>query len=104
MKSKGINPFVLSTDDFFKNRIDTPKNENGEYEYDIPEALDIDLFNEKLTSLIKGEETLLPTYNFLTGEKEYKHAPVSLKNRDLMIVQGIHTLNEMLTSKIDIKN
>lgn len=104
LKSKGINPFVLSTDDFFKNRIDTPKNENGEYEYDIPEALDKDLFNEKLTSLIKGEETLLPTYNFLTGEKEYKHAPVSLKNRDLIIVEGIHTLNEMLTSKIDRKN
>ena len=104
LKSKGINPFVLSTDDFFKNRIDTPKNENGEYEYDIPEALDIDLFNEKLTSLIKGEETLLPTYNFLTGEKEYKHLPVSLKNRDLIIVEGIHTLNEMLTSKIDRKN
>lgn len=104
LKSKGINPFVLSTDDFFKNRIDTPKNENGEYEYDIPEALDIDLFNEKLTSLIKEEETLLPTYNFLTGEKEYKHAPVSLKNRDLIIVEGIHTLNEMLTSKIDRKN
>lgn len=104
LKSKGINPFVLSTDDFFKNRIDTPKNENGEYEYDIPEALDIDLFNEKLTSLIKGEETLLPTYNFLTGEKEYKHAPVSLKNGDLIIVEGIHTLNEMLTSKIDRKN
>lgn len=104
LKSKGINPFVLSTDDFFKNRIDTQKNENGEYEYDIPEALDIDLFNEKLTSLIKGEETLLPTYNFLTGEKEYKHAPVSLKNRDLIIVEGIHTLNEMLTSKIDRKN
>lgn len=104
LKSKGINPFVLSTDDFFKNRIDTPKNENGEYEYDIPEALDIDLFNEKITSLIKGEETLLPTYNFLTGEKEYKHAPVSLKNRDLIIVEGIHTLNEMLTSKIDRKN
>lgn len=104
LKNKGINPFVLSTDDFFKNRIDTPKNENGEYEYDIPEALDIDLFNEKLTSLIKGEETLLPTYNFLTGEKEYKHAPVSLKNRDLIIVEGIHTLNEILTSKIDRKN
>lgn len=104
LKNKGINPFVLSTDDFFKNRIDTPKNENGEYEYDIPEALDIDLFNEKLTSLIKGEETLLPTYNFLTGEKEYKHPPVSLKNRDLIIVEGIHTLNEILTSKIDRKN
>jgi len=80
------------------------KNEKGEYEYDIPEAIDIDLFNEKLDALLKGEETTLPTYNFLTGEKEYKHPPVSLKNRDLLIVEGIHTLNELLTSKIPREN
>ena len=103
-KSKGLNPFTLSTDDFFKDRKDTPKNEKGEYEYDIPEAIDIDLFNEKLDALLKGEETTLPTYNFLTGEKEYKHPPVSLKNRDLLIVEGIHTLNELLTSKIPREN
>lgn len=104
LKSKGLNPFTLSTDDFFKDRKDTPKNEKGEYEYDIPEAIDIDLFNEKLEALLKGEETTLPTYNFLTGEKEYKHPPVSLKNRDLLIVEGIHTLNELLTSKIPREN
>lgn len=104
LKSKGLNPFTLSTDDFFKDRKDTPKNEKGEYEYDIPEAIDIDLFNEKLDALLKGEETTLPTYNFLTGEKEYKHPPVSLKNRDLLIVEGIHTLNELLTSKITREN
>lgn len=104
LKSKGLNPFTLSTDDFFKDRKDTPKNEKGEYEYDIPEAIDIDLFNEKLDALLKGEETTLPTYNFLTGEKEYKHPPVSLKNRDLLIVEGIHTLNELLTSKIPREN
>ena len=104
LKSKGLNPFTLSTDDFFKDRNETPKNEKGEYEYDIPEAIDIDLFNEKLDVLLKGEETTLPTYNFLTGEKEYKHPPVSLKNRDLLIVEGIHTLNELLTSKIPRKN
>lgn len=104
LKSKGLNPFTLSTDDFFKDRKDTPKNEKGEYEYDIPEAIDIDLFNEKLDALLKGEETTLPTYNFLTGEKEYKHQPVSLKNRDLLIVEGIHTLNELLTSKIPREN
>lgn len=104
LKSKGLNPFTLSTDDFFKDRKDTPKNEKGEYEYDIPEAIDIDLFNEKLDALLKGEETTLPTYNFLTGEKEYKHSPVSLKNRDLLIVEGIHTLNELLTSKIPREN
>lgn len=104
LKSKGLNPLTLSTDDFFKDRKDTPKNEKGEYEYDIPEAIDIDLFNEKLDALLKGEETTLPTYNFLTGEKEYKHPPVSLKNRDLLIVEGIHTLNELLTSKIPREN
>lgn len=104
LKSKGLNPFTLSTDDFFKDRKDTPKNEKGEYEYDIPEAIDIDLFNEKLDALLKGEETTLPTYNFLTGEKEYKHPPVSLKNRDLLIVEGIYTLNELLTSKIPREN
>lgn len=104
LKSKGLNPFTLSTDDFFKDRKDTTKNEKGEYEYDIPEAIDIDLFNEKLDALLKGEETTLPTYNFLTGEKEYKHPPVSLKNRDLLIVEGIHTLNELLTSKIPREN
>ena len=104
LKSKGLNPFTLSTDDFFKDRKDTPKNEKGEYEYDIPEAIDIDLFNEKLDALLKGEETTLPTYNFLTGEKECKHPPVSLKNRDLLIVEGIHTLNELLTSKIPREN
>lgn len=104
LKSKGLNPFTLSTDDFFKDRKDTPKNEKGEYEYDIPEAIDMDLFNEKLDALLKGEETTLPTYNFLTGEKEYKHPPVSLKNRDLLIVEGIHTLNELLTSKIPREN
>ena len=104
LKSKGLNPFTLSTDDFFKDRKDTPKNEKGEYEYDIPEAIDIDLFNKKLDALLKGEETTLPTYNFLTGEKEYKHSAVSLKNRDLLIVEGIHTLNELLTSKIPREN
>ncbi len=104
LKSKGLNPFTLSTDDFFKERKDTPKNEKGEYEYDIPDAIDIDLFNEKLDALLKGEETTLPTYNFLTGEKEYKRPPVSLKNRDLLIVEGIHTLNELLTSKIPREN
>lgn len=104
LKSKGLNPFTLSTDDFFKDRKDTPKNEKGEYEYDIPEAIDIDLFNEKLDALLKGEETTLPTYNFLTGEKEYKRPPVSLKNRDFLIVEGIHTLNELLTSKIPREN
>ncbi len=104
LKSKGINPFVISTDDYFKNRIDTPKNEKGEYEYDIIDAIDVNLFNDHLTKLLNGESVKIPTYNFLTGEKEYKRPPVSLKERDLIIIEGIHTLNERLTASVERKN
>ncbi|MCI8330960.1 MAG: nucleoside kinase [Bacilli bacterium] len=104
LKNLGINPFVISTDDYFKNRTETPKNEKGEYEYDILEAIDVDLFNNHLTKLLNGEEITIPTYNFLTGEKEYKNNPISLKNRDVIIIEGIHTLNEELTKSIERKN
>lgn len=104
LKNKGINPFVISVDDYFKNRIDTPKNEKGEYEYDILEAIDIELFNNHLTKLLNGEKVSLPTYNFITGEKEFKKEPVSLQKRDLIIIEGLHTLNEELTSSIPRKN
>lgn len=104
LKSKGLNPFVISTDDYFKNRIETPKNEKGEYEYDIIDAIDIKLFNDHLTKLINGEKVNMPTYNFITGEKEYKNEPVSLNENDLLIIEGIHTLNEELTPSIERKN
>ncbi len=104
LKNKGINTFVISTDDYFKNKIETPKNEKGEYEFDILDALDINLFNEKITKLLNKEEVSLPTYNFLTGEKEYKTPKVSLNDNDILIIEGIHTLNEELTKSIDRKN
>lgn len=104
LKNKGINPFVISTDDYFKDRKDTPKNEKGEYEYDILEALDIDLFNEQITKLLNNEKVVMPTYNFITGEKEYKNKEISLEGRDLIIIEGIHTLNEELTKSIPRKN
>ena len=104
LKNKGINPFVISVDDYFKERKDTPKNEKGEYEYDILEAIDIELFNNHLTKLLNGESIKLPTYNFITGEKEYKKPSVSLKERDLLIIEGLHTLNENLTTSINRNN
>ncbi len=104
LKNKGINPFVISVDDYFKERKETPKNEKGDYEYDIVEAIDIELFNDHLTKLLKGESVKMPTYNFITGEKEYKKDKVSLKERDLLIIEGLHTLNEKLTSSINRNN
>ena len=104
LKNKGINPFIISTDDYFKDRKDTPKNEKGEYEYDILEALDIDLFNEQIAKLLNNEKVKIPTYNFITGEKEFKNKEISIENRDLIIIEGIHTLNEELTKSIPRKN
>lgn len=104
LKNRGINPFVISSDDYFKDRKDTPKNEKGEYEFDILEALDIDLFNEQITKLLNNEKVVIPTYNFLTGEKEYKNKEISIEDRDLIIIEGIHTLNEKLTLSIPRKN
>lgn len=104
LKNRGINPFVISTDDYFKDRKDTPKNEKGEYEFDILDALDIDLFNEQITKLLNNEKVIIPTYNFLTGEKEYKNKEISIEDRDLIIIEGIHTLNEKLTLSIPRKN
>ncbi len=104
LKSKGVNPFIISMDDYFKNRVDTPKDENGEYLFDSIEALDLDLFNEQLTKMLNNEEVIIPEYNFITGEKEYKRKPVSLKDRDCLIIEGIHTLNEIVTEKIPKEN
>ena len=104
LKSKGINPFVISLDNYFKNRENTPKDENGEYLFDSIDAIDINLFNKDLVKLLNKEEVKLPEYNFITGEREYKKPSVSLKDRDILIIEGIHTLNEKLTSKIDREN
>lgn len=104
LKSKGINPFVISLDNYFKRRVDTPKNENGEYLYDSIEAIDVELFNEDLIKLLNKEVVVLPEYNFITGEREYNHPGVSMENRDVLIIEGIHTLNEELTNKVNREN
>ena len=104
LKARGINPFILSVDDYFLNRIETPRDSEGNYEYDIIEAIDINLFNEHLTKLLNGESVKIPSYNFVTGEKEYKNPSVSLKDRDMIIIEGLHTLNEKLTNSIKREN
>ncbi len=104
LKTKGINPFVISTDDYYVNRKDTPKDENGEYDYERLEAIDLKLFNDQLLKLINFEEVKMPTYNFITGEKEYKCPPVRLNKDDIIIIEGLHTLNEEFTKHVSKKN
>ena len=104
LKSKGFKTMVLSTDDYFKERVDSPRKEDGSYEYEIVYALDIELFNKHLKKLLNGEEVVIPTFNFITGEKEYKRRPVSLCKDQILIVEGLHAINERMNSAIDKKN
>jgi uridine kinase len=104
LKTKGMNPFVISTDDYYVDRGHTPKDENGDYDYERIEAIDVKMFNEHLLKLINYEEVKMPTFNFITGEKEFKNAPIKLEKDDIIIIEGLHTLNEELTSHVSKKN
>ena len=96
----GLNPVYLSLDDYFKERELTPKDENGEYDFESLAAIDLDLFNAQMTSLLNGEEVNTPTYNFLTGKKEYNHKIIKLGDNDILLIEGLHCLNEELSKSI----
>lgn len=100
LKEFGKNPFVISLDDYYKERVDTPKDEYGNYDFEAIGAIDVKLFNKHLKSLLEGKSIKMPTFNFLTGEKEYKKPEVKLRKDDIIVVEGLHTLNEKLTEKI----
>jgi len=100
LKAQGLNPHILSTDDYFVNRLETKKDENGEYDFESIETIDLELFNSQLTSLINGEEVDLPRYDFIKGEKVFGERFLKLNKEDILIVEGLHTLNERLTSSI----
>ena len=104
LKTKGIRTLVISTDDYYVNRVDTPRREDGEYEYESIEALDWELFNKHMKDLLAGKEIVMPKYNFITGEKEYKGKPVKLEEGEVLIIEGLHAINDMLTSSIPSEN
>lgn len=104
LKSKGIDSLVVSTDDYYLERVDSPRKADGSYEYEIVDALDIKLFNMHMKSLLEGKEIIMPTFNFITGEKEYKKKPISLKKNQVLIVEGLHAINERLSESINKKN
>ena len=98
LRVNGLIPIPLSLDNYFVNRIDTPKDENGDYDYESINALDLKLLNEDLEKLMKGEEVDLPIYNFKTGEKEWNDYKVKLPKNAVLILEGIHGLNPNLIS------
>lgn len=100
LKVFGFNPKYLSIDDYFLNREDTPKLPNGEYDFESIRAVNVDLFNDHLSKLIKGEEVSIPTFNFYKGEGEYLGKTLQLNKRDILIIEGLHAINEELTKSV----
>lgn len=103
LKSMGFDSLIISTDDYFKEREDSPKKPDGTYEFEIIDAIDIKLFNSHMKKLLAGEEVIIPTFNFITGKKEYKRKPTTLGKNQILIVEGLHAVSEKLNSSIDKK-
>lgn len=101
LQSKGIKTHQISIDDYFLDREKTPKLENGELDLESLNAVDVTLFNKHLTKLLEGERVELPEYNFILGKREYKGKNLLLGDNDIIIIEGLHGLNEDLTSSIE---
>ena len=96
LRVNGISPYVISLDNYYVNRTDTPRDEHGNYDFETIKALDVPQINKDLNGLLKGETVQLPSYNFLTGTREYKGNYWTLKPDDVIIMEGIHGLNEAI--------
>jgi uridine kinase len=91
---------TISLDDYFVNREDTPKDESGDYDFEALEAIDVKLFNRQLRELIEGYEVELPIFNFTKGSREPVGKKMRIDDNNILVIEGIHGLNEKLTSEI----
>ncbi len=103
LESFGYHAIPLSLDDFFVNRVDNPLDEEGNYDYECLEALDLPLFKKTLSSLLKGEGVKLPIFDFILGEKEFSDEETKLDSRDILVIEGLHALNPALMPE-ELKN
>ena len=96
----GLKPHPLAMDNYFKNREDTPKNPDGSYNFECLESIDVEQFNKDMTAMMEGRQVEIPTFNFRTGKREYKGNILQLGEKDVLVVEGIHGLNEGLSYRI----
>lgn len=94
LRTQGLNPHPIALDNYFVNREDTPKDENGNYNFECLEAIDVELFNHDMSALLAGETVELPNFNFKTGQREYKGDYKTLGAEDVLVIEGIHGLND----------
>jgi uridine kinase len=104
LKVNGIQAVTLSLDNYFVDREKTPRDENGNYDFECLEALDLDLFNTQLLDLLAGKEVKLPTFDFTDGKRKYLGNTEKLSDNQVLVIEGIHGLNEKLTSRIPREN
>ena len=97
LASYGLKPHPIAVDDYFVNREDTPRDENGDYNFECLEAIDTELFNKDMTDLLSGKTVELPTFNFKTGQREYKGNYKTLGSEDILVIEGIHALNDKMS-------
>ena len=103
LKSLGLNPTHLSMDDYFLERDQTPLGPNGKPDFESLNALDIKLFDSQISKLLKGTKVTVPTFNFISGKKEYKRT-IKMQKNDILIIEGLHALNENILKNIPKKN
>lgn len=104
LRAQGMNPHPIAVDNYFVDRERTPRDENGDYNFECLEAIDIELFNRNMTDLLEGKEVMLPTFNFKTGKREYNTPAKKLKENDILVIEGIHCLNDALTYQLNSEN
>ena len=104
LKGFGLNPIAISIDNYFVDRDKTPRLPDGSYDFESLNAINVELFNRNLKDLLDGKEVTLPVYNFITGKSELSDESIKLGEKEILIVEGLHALNEELTYSIDRKN
>ncbi|MCI5937563.1 MAG: nucleoside kinase [Eubacterium sp.] len=100
LQTMGLRPHPIGLDDYFVNRENSPIDENGKHNYECLEAIDIEQFNTDLSALLRGEQVQLPTFNFITGKREYDKPMLQLQPGEILVIEGIHGLNDKLTYSI----
>lgn len=104
LRANGLVPHPIAVDNYFKEREDTPRDENGEYDFECLAAVDVDLFNRQMKDLLEGKEVVIPYFNFRTGHKEFERDPKKLGKNDVLVIEGIHCLNPEMTKQLADEN
>lgn len=104
LRVNGLVPHPIAVDNYFVNREETPKDADGKYNFECIEAIDVALLNKDLSALLNGEEVELPTFNFKTGKREYTGLKKKLGKQDVLVIEGIHCLNDALTYQLPKEN